>query len=84
MFAPNPTSSMAHPRKRAAAARASTTTASLARLVAKEPPRFAFYCRRYDVIASITESGTCVPPGPSKNAVLRSSAENRSRTAPTS
>ena len=32
-------------------------------------------------IASITESGTCVPPGPSKNARSRASAEKRARTA---
>ena len=35
-------------------------------------------------IASITSSGHCVPPGPSKNASRRSSAVNRARTAATS
>ena len=30
-------------------------------------------------MASITESGTCVPPGPSKNAIGWSSAEKRAR-----
>src|SRR5262245_32582670 len=35
-------------------------------------------------MASITSSGHCVPPGPSKNASRRSSAEKRARTAPMS
>src|SRR4051812_19278214 len=34
-------------------------------------------------MASIAESGTCVPPGPSKNASGRSSAPKRARTAST-
>ena len=53
----------------------------MSREVANGPPRFAFASRRYVAIASITESGTCVPPGPSKNASGRCSAVKRARTA---
>ncbi len=42
MFGPKPTSSAAAPRKRAAVARAWSTSASVATLVANEPPVFAF------------------------------------------
>ena len=41
---------------------------------------FALSSRKYREIASITSSGHCVPPGPSKNASRRSSAEKRART----
>src|SRR5713101_180803 len=57
---------------------------SLRRLFPKVPPRFAFDSRRYVAIASITESGHCVPPGPSRKAVAPCSAEKRARTASTS
>jgi len=56
----------------------------VARDVEKGPPVFAFASRRYPEIASITESGTCVPPGPSKKARLPPRAENRRLTAATS
>ena len=42
MFGPKPTSSAEAPRKRAAVARAWSTSASVARLVANAPPVFAF------------------------------------------
>ena len=84
MFWPKPTSEGEAPRKRAAVSCAASTTWSLRRLVSKGPPRFAFASRRYDVTASITESGVCVPPGPSKNAVFLCSAAKRARTAATS
>ena len=49
--------------------------------VSNGPPRFAFVVRRQSATASMTESGTCVPPGPSKKASGRCSAVNRARTA---
>src|SRR5207248_5252373 len=42
---------------------------TLFRSVSYGPPTFAFASREYDATASITESGTCVPPGPSKKAI---------------
>ncbi len=42
MFGPKPTSSTEAPRNRAAVARAWSTSASVATLVANEPPVFAF------------------------------------------
>ena len=68
MLAPNVVSPGSHPRNAAAVSRASATSASLRRLLPNGPPRFAFDSRRYPEIASITESGHCVPPGPSKKA----------------
>src|SRR6266516_4615937 len=79
MFAPNATSSAPQPRNPAATRRASPTRRSLRTLVSNGPPRFAFDPRRYAAIASTTSSGACVPPGASKNASSRSSAENRFR-----
>ena len=74
MLAPKATSSWSQPRKSAAASLALVTSASVARLVAKAPPEFAFASRKWAEIASMTSSGTCVPPGPSKNASGPSSA----------
>ena len=84
MFAPNNASAGSQPRNDAAVRRACSSSASLRRLLPKAPPRFAFDSRRYAEIASMTESGTCVPPGASKSAVGPRSAENRPRTASTS
>ena len=77
MLAPNATSPALAPRKRAATSCDSATRASDRSDVANGPPRFAFDSRRYDAIASITESGTCVPPGASKNTSGRCRAVNR-------
>ena len=59
-------------------------SASVRMLVPYGPPTFAFDSRKYVATASITESGTCVPPGPSKSVSPLSSDEKRARTASTS
>src|SRR5579864_2222927 len=84
MFAPKIASSGSHQRNDAALSRACVTSASLRRLLPKCPPRFAFDSRRYAAIASTTESGHCVPPGPSRKAVGPCNAVKRARTASTS
>src|SRR5262249_31899115 len=84
MFAPKIVSSGAHPRKSAAESRDCVISASVRRLVSYGPPTFAFASRKYEETASMTESGTCVPPGPSKKAIGWFSAEKRARTAWTS
>ena len=84
MFAPKIVSCGPQPRNAAAAWRAWPISSSLWRLLANAPPRFAFDVRRYAEIASITESGHCVPPGASSSAVGVSRAEKRARTASTS
>src|SRR5712691_1322313 len=84
MFCPNTTSSASQPRKPAAASLPCATTASVRRLVSYGPPTFAFDSRKYAETASMTESGTCVPPGASKNAKPLWSALKRARTAWTS
>ncbi len=71
---------MAAPSSSEAAARAESTRSSVTFEVTNAPPRFAFAAWRYAEIAWITESGTCVPPGPSKNASGERSAVKRSRT----
>src|SRR5207237_9714921 len=68
----------------AAVRRACATSASVRRLVSYGPPTFALFSRKYDATASITESGTCVPPGPSKKASGWRRAEKRVRAASTS
>ena len=83
MLAPNTTSSTLAPRNLAAVARALAISASVARDVANAPPLFAFDSRRYDAMASMTASGTCVPPGPSKNAIGCWSAEKPARSPST-
>ena len=72
------------PRNLAAASRAFATSASLRTLASNAPPRFAFDSRRYAAIASITESGVCVPPGPSNSAQSERKEENLARIAFTS
>jgi hypothetical protein len=84
MLGPKDTSSVVQPRNDAAFSRERATSSSVRRLVSYGAPTFAFVSRRYDAIASITSSGHCVPPGPSKNASGRARAENRFRTAWTS
>jgi len=84
MLGPNATSSGEQPRNEAAFSRERSTSASVRRLVSYGAPMLAFDSRRYDEIASITSSGHCVPPGPSKKASVRWSAEKRARTASTS
>jgi hypothetical protein len=84
MLGPNATSSLLHPRNSAARSRACTISASVRREVSYGAPVFAFDSRKYPAIASITSSGHCVPPGPSKKASGRWSALNRTRTASTS
>jgi hypothetical protein len=84
MFAPNVIPFGSQPRKRAAVSSAVSTSASVRMLVPYGPPRFAFDSRKYVDTASMTESGTCVPPGPSKKTSSLCSDENRARTASTS
>ena len=84
MFAPNATVSASQPRKRAAVSCACSISASVRMLVPYGPPTLALDSRKYVETASITESGTWVPPGPSKNARSLRSEEKRARTASTS
>ncbi len=84
MLGPNATSSALQRRKSAARSRACSISSTVRREVSKEPPTFAFDSRRYAEIASMTSSGHCVPPGPSKKASGRWRAVNRARTAETS
>src|SRR3954451_17712339 len=84
MFWPKIASSGSQRRKADAARRARASSASLRRLLPKEPPTLAFDSLRQPAIASTTEAGDCVPPGPSRNAVGTCSAEKRARTASTS
>src|SRR5919198_5996891 len=84
MFAPKIVSSGEQRRNSAATRRDCVTSASVRRLVSYGPLTFAFDSRRYREIASMTESGTCVPPGPSKKASGCLSAEKRARTVSTS
>ena len=72
------------PRKRPAVSCASAISASVRMLVPYGPPTFAFDSRKYVTIASITESGTCVPPGASNSVRPLSSDVKRARTASTS
>ena len=53
-------------RKSAIASRADCTTTSASDDDAKKAPRFEFFVNRQSVIASATQTGTCVPPGLSK------------------
>ncbi len=81
MFAPNVTSSVITPSRSDAAARADVITSSVTIDVRNLPPAFAFAASRYPETASRTESGTCVPAGPSKYASGTFRAWKRSRTA---
>ena len=83
MFMPNEISSAVQPRKRAASSLARARIASTARPVAYGAPRFPDASRSAFAIAWPTSSGTCVPPGASKNAKPFCSDENRSRSAST-
>ena len=84
MLAPKPTSSGVQPRnaRRRHVRLRDDQVAAPARLerAAEVRVRLAEVAR----IASITSSGTWVPPGPSRNAIGRSSAVKRRRTASTS
>ena len=84
MFAPNVMPFGSQPRKRPAVSCALAISASVRMLVPYGPPTLAFDSRKYADTASMTESGTCVPPGPSKNASSLCSDEKRARTASTS
>lgn len=84
MFCPKTTASASQPRKRPAAARASSTIRPTRWLVGNGPPRLAADSRIAVATASLTASGTWLPPGVSKKAVLPWSALNRERTASTS
>ncbi len=84
MLWPKAVSPGAQPRNVAAFSCASSTSSVVRRLVEYGAPMFALSSRRYRPMASMTSSGHCVPPGPSKNASGRSRAEKRARTAETS
>src|SRR6188472_2684126 len=81
MLGPKATSRASQRRKSAARCLACSIRSTVRREVSNEPPTFALSSRRYAATASITSSGHCVPPGPSKNASGRCSAVNRARTA---
>ena len=74
MLGPKATSPGSQPRNAPARSCAVATSSSVRRDVSYGAPMFAFDSRRYRAIASITSSGHCVPPGPSKKASRRSSA----------
>ena len=84
MFVPNTTSSGEQPRKRPASARARSRISSTRRPVSYGAPRLADASRSARAIASPTSSGTCEPPGASRNAKPPWSEEKRRRTASTS
>ena len=84
MFMPNTASAGVQPRKPAASCFAPARISSTARPVAYGAPRFADASRSAFAIASPTSSGTCVPPGASKNANPERSDEKRARAAATS
>jgi hypothetical protein len=83
MFIPNEISSALQPRKRPASSLARARIASTARPVAYGAPRFPEASRSAFAIACPTSSGTCVPPGASKNAKPSFNEEKRARTAST-
>ena len=66
MFGPKAISSGALPVRWAAAARARATSAAVSLEVANAPPSLAVPRARCAAIASITVSGACDPPGPSR------------------
>jgi len=84
MFMPKATSAGVHPRKRAASSFDPARISSTARPVAYGAPRLPDASRSALAIASPTSSGTCVPPGASKNAKPERSDEKRARAAATS
>src|SRR5438477_7528537 len=84
MFVPKTTSSAEQLRKRAASARAVSTIASTRLPVSYGAPRLPLASRSARAIAWPTSSGTCEPPGASKNAKPPCSDENRLRTDSTS
>ena len=84
MFGPKITSSGWQPRNRAALASASPKISLTRRLVAYPAPRLALASRSAAAIASPTSSGTCEPPGASRNAKPCRSDEKRARIAATS
>ena len=86
MFAPKAISSGALPVSRAAATRARASRSIVSCEVLNTPPSFAVPPRRCAAIASMTASGACDPPGPSRNAAAsspsrRARAGNCGRTA---
>ena len=72
------------PSRSATADRAPRTTSSASRSAAVTRPRLAIDEVSVSATARATDSGTCVPPGPSKWAVPDRSAGNWARTAATS
>ena len=66
MLGPKAISSGSLPVSAPAAPRASATSAAVSRDVAKAPPSLAVPRSSWSRIASITTSGTCEPPGPSR------------------
>jgi hypothetical protein len=85
MFCPNAISSGRPPTRFAPARRASARTSSVWMLVSNAPPRLALLQARYSAIASMSDRGTCVPPGASANTTgrpsrVRASPGKRSRT----
>src|ERR1700758_2251953 len=84
MFVPKTTSSGEQLRKRPASPRARSTMASTRRPVSYGAPRFPLASRSASAIAAPTSSGTCEPPGASRNAKPPRRDENRLRTAGTS
>jgi hypothetical protein len=84
MFGPKITSAGSQPRNRAAFCSADERIRPTRWLVAYPAPRLALASRSARAIASPTSSGTCEPPGASKNANPGPSEENRARTALTS
>ena len=84
MFVPKTTSSGEQLRKRPASARARSTISSTRRPVSYGAPRLPLASRSACAIASPTSSGTCDPPGASRNANPPRRDEKRCRTASTS
>jgi hypothetical protein len=84
MFAPKITSSGWQPRNRAALASACSRISLTRWLVAYTAPRFALASRSAAATAAPTSSGTCEPPGASRNAKPCRSDEKRARIAATS
>src|SRR4051812_724329 len=84
MFVPKTTSSDEQLRKRPASARARFRISATRSPVAYGAPRFALASRSVRAIASPTSSGTCDPPGASRNTKSPCSAEKRALIAWTS
>ena len=87
MFWPNTTPSGSASMRSATAARAAVTIDSETTLRSNAPPMLLIDDASASAIAAMTDSGTWVPPGPSRNtpsAAALVSAGNRRRTAATS